>query len=138
MILTAPLTLIIFHWERKGKKVKKISSRTSSPLTGEDRGGGEKVNSTPHPDPLPRSGEGRKGKDLTAPLTFILSRKGREGDERKNFKRPPHPDPLPRSGEGREGKDLTTPLTLIISRKGREKILFNQKHFVCFHKFWGF
>jgi hypothetical protein len=65
-------------------------------LTGEDRGGGEKVNNTPHPDPLPQSGEGRKRKDLTTPLTFILS------------------------------------------RRGREKILFNQKHFVCFHKFWGF
>jgi len=33
-----------------------------------------------------------KGKDLTAPLTFILSRKGRE-----EFKGcPPHPTPLPR------------------------------------------
>jgi hypothetical protein len=36
MTLTAPLTLIISHWERNGKKVKKISSRASSPLTGED------------------------------------------------------------------------------------------------------
>jgi len=54
MTLTAPLTLIIFHWERKGKKVKKISSRASSPLTGEDRGGGEKINSTPHFCSLPQ------------------------------------------------------------------------------------
>jgi hypothetical protein len=52
MILTAPFTLIISHWERKEKKVKKISSRASSPLTREDRGGGEKINSTPHPDPV--------------------------------------------------------------------------------------
>jgi hypothetical protein len=50
------------------------------------------------------SGEGRKGKDLTAPLTFILSRKGREEkkDERKRM-------------------TLTAPLTLILSRKGRER-----------------
>jgi len=36
-------------------------------------------------------------KNLTAPLTFILSRKGRE--ELKEY--PPHPDPLPRGGEGK-------------------------------------
>jgi hypothetical protein len=59
MILTAPFTLIISHWERKGKKVKKISSRASSPLTGEDRGGGEKINGTPHFCSLPQ-GERRK------------------------------------------------------------------------------
>jgi hypothetical protein len=41
-----------FNYFSLGKKVKKISSRASSPLTGEDRGGGEKVNSTPHPDPV--------------------------------------------------------------------------------------
>jgi hypothetical protein len=52
-------------------------------LTREDRGGGEKINRTPHPDHLPRSGERRKGKDLTAPLTFILSR--REREESKKF-----------------------------------------------------
>jgi len=37
-----------------------------------------KINNTPHPNPLLRSGEGREGKNLTTPLTFILSRKGRE------------------------------------------------------------
>jgi hypothetical protein len=44
------------------KKVKKISSRASSPLMGEDRGGGES--------------------ELTAPLTLTLSRRGR-GKQRK-------------------------------------------------------
>jgi hypothetical protein len=43
-----------------------------------------KFNSTPHPNPLLRSGEGREGKNLTAPLTFILSRKGREKEKRVN------------------------------------------------------
>jgi hypothetical protein len=57
MILTATLTLIISHWERKGKKVKKISSRASSPLTGEDRGGGEKINNTPRFCALPQGRE---------------------------------------------------------------------------------
>jgi hypothetical protein len=101
MTLTAPLTFILPHGERR---VRKFSSRSSSPLTREDRGGGEKINSTPHPDPLPRSGEGRKGKDLTAPLTLILSRKGREEkkDERKRM-------------------TLMTPLTFVLSRKGRER-----------------
>jgi hypothetical protein len=32
----------------------------------------------PSPYPLPQSGEGKKEKDLTAPLTFVLSRRGRE------------------------------------------------------------
>jgi hypothetical protein len=44
-----------------------------------------------------------KKRDLTAPLTFILSRKGREEkkDERKRM-------------------TLTAPLTFILSRRGRE------------------
>jgi hypothetical protein len=50
------------------------------------------------------SGEGRKGKDLTAPLTFILSRKGREEkkDERKRM-------------------TLMTPLTFVLSRRGEKE-----------------
>jgi hypothetical protein len=49
-----------------------------------------KFNSTPHPCPLLRSGEGREGKDLTTPLTFILSHKGREESEKFSSKLPPH------------------------------------------------
>jgi hypothetical protein len=46
-----------------------------------------------------------KKRDLTAPLTFILSRKGREEkkDERKRM-------------------TLMTPLTFILSRRGREEL----------------
>jgi hypothetical protein len=81
-------------------------------LTGEDKGGGEK--------------------ELTSPLTFVLSRKGRE--RRKKIKKvssrasspstgedkgggekidnTPHPDPLPQ-GERRERKRerISSPLT---------------------------
>jgi hypothetical protein len=61
--LTSPLTLTL---SRKGrgeiKRVKRIPLKTSSPLTGEDRGGGEKK--------------------LTSPLTLTLSRKGRGELER--------------------------------------------------------
>jgi hypothetical protein len=46
--LTSPLTFVL---SRKGrerrKKIKKVSSKASSPLTGEDKGGGEKINNTP-------------------------------------------------------------------------------------------
>jgi len=52
----------------------------------------------------------------TAPLTFVLSRKGRE-ESKKEY--PPHPTPLPRVE--REGKILTAPLTFVLSRRGREK-----------------
>jgi hypothetical protein len=115
--LTAPLTFILsrggreggkendfngtshFNYFSLGKKVKKISSRASSPLTGEDRGGGEKINSTPHPDPLPQSGEGRKGKDLTALLLLFSPARGeKKEDERKRM-------------------TLMTPLTFVLSRK---------------------
>jgi hypothetical protein len=48
--LTAPLTFIL---SRRGREeLEKFSSRASSPLTEEDRGGGEKINNTPHPDPV--------------------------------------------------------------------------------------
>jgi hypothetical protein len=70
---------------------------------GEDRGGGEKINSTPHPDPLPRSGEGRKGKDLTALLLLFSPARGeKKEDERKRM-------------------TLTAPLTFVLSCKGREE-----------------
>jgi hypothetical protein len=48
------------------------------------------------PSPAKWRGKKKNEKNLTAPLTFILSRKGRE--ELKGC--PPHPNPLPRGGEG--------------------------------------
>jgi len=55
-----PLTLALSRWWKGEKEDEKI------------------LTMPPHPDPLPRWGEGKKEKDLTSPLTFILSRKGRE------------------------------------------------------------
>jgi hypothetical protein len=64
----------------------------------------------------------RKDKNLTAPLTFVLSRKGREENERKNLK-DPLTLPFPAGGEGKEDeKILTAPLTLdLLSRRWRGK-----------------
>jgi hypothetical protein len=45
-------------------------------------------------------------KDLTAPLTFILSRKGREEMNGKLFQRTPHPDPLPQGERFDEEKRI--------------------------------
>jgi hypothetical protein len=45
-------------------------------------------------------------KDLTAPLTFILSRKGREVMNGKLFQRTPHPDPLPQGERFDEEKRI--------------------------------
>jgi hypothetical protein len=61
----------------------------------------------------------RKDKNLTAPLTFILSRKGREENKKE------YPLTLALSPEWRGKKDekiLTAPLTFILSRKGREEM----------------
>jgi hypothetical protein len=41
-------------------------------------------------------------RQIKAPLTFVLSRRGREEMEGKILK-DPSPYPLPRGGEGREG-----------------------------------
>ena len=61
-----PLTLALSRWWKGEKEDEKI------------------LTMPPHPDPLPRWGEGKKEKDLTASLTFVLSRKGRE--EKKDGK----------------------------------------------------
>jgi len=47
----------------------------------------------------------RKDKNLTAPLTFILSRKGREEMKGKILKDPPHPT-LSRGGEREEDEKI--------------------------------
>jgi hypothetical protein len=60
-----PLPLI-FPIGGKRKRLERISSRTSSPLTGEDKGGGEK--------------------ELTSPLTLTLSRRERGRAKRKELK----------------------------------------------------
>jgi hypothetical protein len=74
MTLTAPLTLIISLIGReRRKKVKKISSRASSPLTGEDRGGGEKINSAPHFNYLP---QGEKRFYLIKSILFVFTNLG--------------------------------------------------------------
>jgi hypothetical protein len=67
-----------------------------------------------------RNDKGRK--DLTAPLTFVLSRKGRE--EKKEFNRITLALPSPAAGRGENGdeRNLTAPLTFILSRKGREEM----------------
>jgi hypothetical protein len=62
-----PLPLI-FPIGGKRKRLERISSRTSSPLTGEDKGGGEK--------------------ELTSPLILALSRRER-GEKEKRVKRIP-------------------------------------------------
>jgi hypothetical protein len=77
--VTKPLTLILSRkWRERRKKIKKVSSRASSPLTGEDKGGGEKINNTPHPDPLPQ-GERRERKRerISSPLTGKIKVRGR-------------------------------------------------------------
>jgi hypothetical protein len=49
------------------------------------------------------SGVEREGKNLTAPLTFILSRKWREGNKESFFKEPsPLPSPAGLRGEKEE------------------------------------
>jgi hypothetical protein len=56
----------------------------------------EKILTVPLTLPSPAGWRGlMREKDLTAPLTFILSRKGREEMNGKLFQRTPHPDPLP-------------------------------------------
>jgi hypothetical protein len=65
----------------------------------------------------------RKDKNLTAPLTFVLSRKGREEMKGKILKAPsPLPSPAGLRGK-KDEKILTAPLTFILSRKGREEKL---------------
>jgi hypothetical protein len=57
--LTTPLTLPSPTAGRgEIKRVKRIPLKTSSPLTGEDKGGGGKINITPHPNPLPQGERG--------------------------------------------------------------------------------
>jgi hypothetical protein len=61
----------------------------------------------------------RKDKNLTAPLTFILSRKGRE----ENKKEYPLTLPSPAGLRGKKDeKILTAPLTFVLSRRGREEM----------------
>jgi hypothetical protein len=65
----------------------------------------------------------RKDKNLTASLTFVLSRKGREEMKGKILKAPsPLPSPAGLRGK-KDEKILTAPLTFILSRKGREEKL---------------
>jgi hypothetical protein len=55
------------------------------------------------------------------PLTFILSRRGREKKNEKILTMPlTLPSPTAGRGEKDNGKRLTAPLTFILSRKGRE------------------
>jgi hypothetical protein len=80
--------------------------------------------------PSPTEWRGEKKKDLTAPLTFILSRRGREGMEGKILKAPPSPLPSPAGEEGRkredERKNFKIPLTLPSPAKwrGRKSKIF--------------
>jgi hypothetical protein len=94
-------------------------------LTREDRGGGEKINRTPHPDHLPRSGERRKGKDLTTPLTFILSRKGREELEKFSSRAS-----SPLTGEDRGGGEKINNTPHFYSLPQGERSRESQKNFL--------
>jgi hypothetical protein len=47
----------------------------------------------------------RKDKNLTAPLTLVLSRKGRE-ENKKNLTESPHPCPLPQGERFDEWKRI--------------------------------
>jgi hypothetical protein len=76
----------------------------------------------PFSSPTGRRGKKEDEKNLTAPLTFVLSRKGREEMKGKIFQRA-LTLPLSRRWRGKkeEEKNLTAPLTFVLSRKGRER-----------------
>jgi hypothetical protein len=79
-----PLTQTLSCWWKGEKEDEKILTMPPHPCPlprwgeGACREREELKEYPPHPYPLPLGGEGKKEKDLTAPLTFILSRKGRE------------------------------------------------------------